>query len=277
MYVDYEADLRQYNLWRFALDEGGGMIDAVTRNGVRDKNKLLEQDILGVFHGTPTWGHDNEVGYYLNTDTNKYLDQFGKLVQPGTTVSFSVSTWLKFGSGFGNYPLVISELQAGTNIGWGLEVFASTPNHGAPYVIAYDGTHQLNNYSSSIPACENSKWHLVCAIWNRINQTLGISIDVGTLFTSSIATLGSMNGDGTASMKIGQNTNLAGTGAFTGSIHDMRVYRNRILNTQDMLRIYQNKKLRKLGPDLALPPWVFSQPGGAVAGGVGQSAVSIIG
>lgn len=278
MRVDWEADKREYGLYRFALDEGGGMLDGVSLNGVRDRNRLLRRDVFGVFHGTPTWARDGIVGSYLTTGNNKYVDTFGRIIQPGTTVSFSVALWLKLNSSFGNFPLVVSEMQSGTNIGWGVELFTSTPNHGAPYAIAYDGTHQINNYSSSIPAIEDSLWHLVVAIWNRITQTLKISVDVGTEFSTSISTVGSMNGDATAELKIGQNANLPGTDGFVGGIHDVRLYRGVILNTQDRLRLYLNKKMRKAGPDLYVPaPWEFQPIAVAGGGSNANRAITIIG
>lgn len=252
---------RVYNMIRYPFDEGGGLIDVVDKNGIRDSNRFVDRDSQGLFHGSPTWGHDAVVGTYLKTSNNNYVDTFPVAIGQFGTRSFSVSLWLNYGSSFGNFPLVVSHVQGGSNIGWGIELFTSTPNHGAPYAIAYDGTHQINNYSASIPACEDSKWHFVVAVWDRLTQLLKISVDSGSFFSTSISTVGTLSGDGTSALRIGQNANLAGTDGYDGKLADVRIWPDRILSIGEINTMYW-EKLR--GPPVRRHAYLAASAGPSV-------------
>lgn len=139
-----------------------------------------------------------------------------------------------------------------------------------------DGTHVVESYSSSAKSCSaDGKWHLVVGVCDRRSQVVKACIDLGPFFgETSISAVGSLVGDATSAMKIGQAPSIGGTDGFVGGIHDLRVHEDRVLSLVDITKLYREKMRVSSRPKR----WMLSQhiAGGGGGGSVQNAAVSII-
>lgn len=90
----------------------------------------------------------------------------------------------------------------------------------------------------------------------------------------SISTVGSLIGDTTSGLKIGQGPAFGGTDGFVGGLHDLRIHEDRVLTRTDIVKLYREKMRVSSRPKR----WMLSQhiAGGGGGGSVQNAAVSII-
>lgn len=266
-----------YKQARYPLDEGGGIFDANTNNGIRDVNRSINRDNYSTFHGTLTWGHDNIMGTYINTGTNKYLETLtGSGLFNFALESFSVSIWMKcLGTG-DNYPPLVGHRQSNSGVaskGWSIHLSAGSP-YGMIYAEISDGTTAPVTYDTTFRPANDGLWHFALFVVDRIKNVMTMTVDNIFFHSTSIAGLGSIATDGTGNLKFGGGP-PTGVSQFNGSLADCRIMPNRIVSRGEGSEMYKEKFRRGSARPKS---WelVYHLAGGGGAA-IQNSAVTIIG
>lgn len=275
IYRKSRGSVQPYRVFRYGLDEGGPVIDTVSY--FFDRNRNLSRNVGGTFHGNPQWKRDSVVGNYIRTQTNNYIDGWtSSLHNFNATTSFSVSVWIKPDVVFGTYPPFVNHSQAGANIGWACFCWAGGGAHnGLCYFHINDGTTAIDFFDANAPTCADGKWHLVGGVCDRVNQVGKSFTDLGPFYgNASISAVGTLVGDATSGMKVGQGPSFGGTDGFVGGLHDLRIHEGKVLQPTDIRKLYYEK----MRVSSRQRRWELAPGHGAGGGGTASrnTAVSVI-